>query len=161
MKTLILSSSFDIYIQDEAGVRVSKKIDNKNGFLDNLKRFLFSRECCVIISGNPKKIRTNDSTKIIRESFKKSGISFKKYIYVDDSNKYNIAEYIKQADCIDLCGGHLPTCNAFINELNLRELLKDYNGVIIGSSGGTMNMAGTVYCIPEIEVEHNPTLFTI
>lgn len=154
MKILILSSSFDIYKENEFGIRVAKKIDNKNNFLDNLKRLLNKRECCVIISGNPKKIRTEDSTKIIRESFEMSGIPFKKYIYVDDSNKHNICDYIKEADCIDLCGGHLPTCNKFINELNLSELLKDYNGVVIGSSGGAMNMAGTVYCIPEVEGEH-------
>ena len=53
----------------------------------------------------------------------------------------------------------MPTANAFINELNLKELLKDYNGVIIGASGGAMNMADHVYCIPEVEGEHSDPNF--
>ncbi len=48
-----------------------------------------------------------------------SGISFKKYIYFEDRIKQNICYYIKETDCIDLCGWHLPACNEFINELNL------------------------------------------
>ena len=52
-----------------------------------------------------------------------------------------------------------PLTGKFINELNLKELLKDYNGVIIGASGGAMNMAKKVYCIPEIEGEHKDKSF--
>ena len=56
-------------------------------------------------------------------------------------------------------GGHLPTANAFINELNLKELIKDFNGVVLGASGGAMNMAENVYCIPEVEGEHTDKSF--
>ena len=113
-----------------------------------------SRKCMVIISGNPKKKREGDPNEITRQSFSMSGIPFEEYIYVCDENKENIVEYVKKADCINLFGGHLPTANAFINELNLREILKDFDGVIIGASGGAMNMAEDVYCIPEVEGEH-------
>ena len=154
MKTLIMSSTLTVYDIDENGNEFARIIDNDNGFLDNLKKHMTSRKCMVVISGNPKKKRISDPNEITRKSFAMSGIPYDEYIYVNDDNKEHIAEYIAKADCINLLGGHLPRANTFINELNLRELLKDYNGVIIGASGGAMNMADTVYCIPEVEGEH-------
>jgi len=154
MKTLIMSSSLTVYEKDQNGNEYARIIDNDNGFLDNLRKHMTSRKCMVVISGNPKKKRTGDPNEITRQSFAMSGIPFDEYIYVSDVNKEHIAEYIAKADCINLFGGHLPTANAFINELNLKELLKNYNGVIIGASGGAMNMADHVYCIPEVEGEH-------
>ena len=159
MKTLILSSSFTTYETDAQGNRKARIIDNDNGFLDNLKKCLTSRKCMVIISGNPNKKRYGDPNTITRQSFEMSGIPFDEYIYVDNSNKEHIAEYISRADCVNLFGGHLPTANKFINELNLKEFLKNYNGVIIGASGGAMNMAKKVYCIPEVEGEHKDKSF--
>lgn len=149
MATLILSSSFTFYKQDEDGNKIPTIIDNNNGFRDNLQKLLTKRDFCLIISGNPKKKRTHNPLDINIAGFEMSGIGFKEYIYLDDSNKHLAREYISKADCIDLCGGHLPTCNDFVEELNLRELLKDYKGVIIGASGGGMNLADKVYCIPE------------
>lgn len=158
MKTLIMSSSLTVYEKDQNGNEYARIIDNDNGFLDNLRKHMTSRKCMVVISGNPKKNRIGDPNEITRQSFAMSGIPFDEYIYVSDINKEHIAEYIAKADCINLFGGHLPTANAFINELNLKELLKNYNGVIIGASGGAMNMADQVYCIPEVEGEHiDPT----
>ena len=159
MKTLIMSSSLTVYEKDKDGNEFARIIDNDNGFLDNLRKCMKSRKCMVVISGNPKKKRFGDPNEITKKSFAMSGIPFDEYIYVSDINKEHIAEYIKKADCINLFGGHLPTANAFINELNLKELLKDYNGVIIGASGGAMNMAENVYCIPEVEGEHNDKSF--
>lgn len=159
MKTLFITSSFNFYYKDENKVKHPRRIGNENGFLDSLQKELVKRDLCVIISGKPKLERTLDPTDIYKKGLMMSDIAFKEYIYVDDTNKQNIKEYIEKADCIDLCGGHLPTCNDFINELNLRELIKDFNGVIIGASGGGMNMADTVYCIPEIEGEHTDQNF--
>ena len=159
MKTLIMSSTLTVYDIDENGNEYARIIDNDNGFLDNLRKHMTSRKCMVVISGNPKKKRTGDPNEITRQSFAMSGIPFDEYIYVSDVNKEHIAEYIAKADCINLFGGHLPRANAFINELNLKELLKGYNGVIIGASGGAMNMAENVYCIPEVEGEHSDPTF--
>ena len=153
MKTLILSSSFRGFTLDENGNKIPCCIDNENGFLDNLKQHLTKRNCMVIISGNPKKVHTKDPNTITRQYFDLSGIPFDEYIYVNDQNKEHIKDFIKKADCINLFGGHLPTGNAFINELNLRELLEDFDGVLIGGSGGAMSMADVVYCKPEAEGE--------
>ena len=154
MKTLIMSSSFRGFTIDENGNKIPCQIGNENGFLNTLQRYLTKRKCMVIISGNPKKIHTKDPNIITREYFALSNLAYDEYIYVNDENKEHIKEYIEKADCINLFGGHLPTGNAFINELNLRELIKDYNGVLIGGSGGAMNMADVVYCKPEAEGEY-------
>ncbi|MBE7074957.1 MAG: hypothetical protein E7376_03160 [Clostridiales bacterium] len=158
MRTLILSSSFTTYNKDENGNKTARIIDNENGFLDNLKKYFTNRKCMVIIAGKPYN-SDPDPNKITRESFLMSGIPFDEYIYVNNENKHNLKEYIKKATVINLFGGHLPTGNAFINELNLKELLKDFNGVVIGASGGAMNMADNVYCIPEVEGEHKDKNF--
>jgi len=154
MKTLIMSSSFTTYDKDENGNKIPRIIDNVNGFLDNLKNCFQDRRCMVIISGNPTKEHIADPCEITRKSFEMSGIPFDEYIYVNNQNKHKIKEYIKKATAINLFGGHLPTGNAFINELKLKELIKDFDGVIIGASGGAMNMADDVYCLPEVEGEH-------
>lgn len=148
-KILILSSSFRGFTIDKNGNKIPCKIDNENNFLDTLKKYLTKRDCMVIISGNPQKTKTHNTIEITKKYFELSEIPFKKYIYVNIQNKDNIKEYINQADCINLFGDHLPTGNKFINELNLKDLLKDYSGVIIGGSGGAMNMAETVYCKSE------------
>lgn len=159
MKILIMSSSFRGFTTDEYGNKIPCKIDNENGFLDTLKKYLTKRKCMVIISGNPKKIHTKDPNDITKKYFAMSGIPFDEYIYVNDQNKDKIKEYIAKADCINLFGGHLPTGNAFINELNLRELVKDFDGVLIGGSGGAMDMADTVYCKPEEDGEFTDKKF--
>lgn len=153
MKILIMSSSFRGFTTDENGNKIPCVIDNENGFLDTLKKHLTKRKCMVIISGNPKKLHSKDPNEITRQYFSLSDLAFDEYIYVNDVNKHNIKEYIAKADCINLFGGHLPTGNAFINELNLRELIRNFNGVLIGGSGGAMNMADVVYCKPEAEGE--------
>ena len=159
MKTLFMSSSFTTYSKDENGKRIPRVIDNDNGFLDNLKKVFSDRRCMVIISGRPKEKHLGDPNEITRKSFEMSGIPFDEYIYVSDENKQNIKQYVKKASVINLFGGHLPTANAFINELNLRELIKDFDGVVVGASGGAMNMADDVYCIPEVEGEHKDKQF--
>ncbi len=152
---IILSSSLEFV--DEHGKPII--LSNNNGFLSVLKERLKKRKCCVIISGNPKKIRSYDPTYDMKQCFEKSGLAFEEYIYVDENNKSQIKEFLKRADFVDLCGGHLPTCNQFVNELNLKELLKDFKGTILGASGGAMNLAKDVYCVPENEGEQSDKNF--
>ena len=63
---------------------------------------------------------------------------------------------IADSDFIILCGGHVPTQNAFFQEIGLRTLLEGYEGVLMGISAGTMNCADRVYVQPEEEGESAP-----
>ena len=59
-------------------------------------------------------------------------------------------------DVIFLGGGHVPTQNHFFQELDLRTLLQDYPGIVLGISAGSMNAADRVYVQPEEEGESAP-----
>jgi len=50
-------------------------------------------------------------------------------------------------------GGHVPTQNRFMKQIQLRERLTDYSGMVIAWSAGSMNCADVVYAGPELEGE--------
>ena len=56
---------------------------------------------------------------------------------------------MKPANLIVLSGGHTPTENFFFADIHLKELLEDYDGVVVGISAGSMNSAEVVYAQPE------------
>ena len=89
----------------------------------------------------------------IREGFEVSGVVFSDYQLLDRRNQDKSAMLIQNADLIILMGGHVPTQNRFFGEIQLRELLKGYDGVIVGISAGSMNSADVVYAQPELEGE--------
>jgi dipeptidase E len=72
---------------------------------------------------------------------------------LDGRTMHNAKNLVEEADFIFLCGGHLPTQNKFFNHINLRELIKNTNALILGGSAGSMNCADIVYCPPELEGE--------
>ena len=72
---------------------------------------------------------------------------------LDRRNQDKAAELTAKSDVIQLCGGHVPTQIAFFREIGLAELLRDYDGILIGVSAGSMNCASLVYASPEREGE--------
>ena len=76
------------------------------------------------------------------------------FTILDDRNKDKTEELVKDSDLIILGGGHVPTQNKFFREIHLKKYLKDYEGVIVGVSAGSMNCAKTVYAMPELPGEY-------
>ena len=72
---------------------------------------------------------------------------------MDRRNEHQASELIRDSGLIILAGGHVPTQNRFFSRIGLRALLKDYNGILIGISAGSMNSAETVYAQPERDGE--------
>ena len=89
----------------------------------------------------------------VRKGFEVSGVVFSDYQILDRRNQGQAAELVQNADLIILMGGHVPTQNRFFAEIQLRELLNNYDGVIVGISAGSMNSADVVYAQPELEGE--------
>ena len=83
----------------------------------------------------------------------RSGIETESITMLERRNADRAKELIQNSDWVILCGGHVPTQNRFIHEIRLKELLEDYQGVIMGCSAGSMNCAGTVYSHPELPGE--------
>ncbi len=70
-----------------------------------------------------------------------------------DTRTEELAERLSEMDVILLGGGHVPTQNAFMEHIGLKERLRKYEGLIIGGSAGSMNCAEIVYAGPESEGE--------
>lgn len=84
------------------------------------------------------------------EAMEKAGFAFSAFDVLDGRNLEDAAGLIDNADFIILCGGHVPTQNAFFQAIGLKELLTGFDGVVMGISAGSMNSAGTVYAHPEL-----------
>ena len=97
--------------------------------------------------------RTDFFCHSVREGFKVGGVVFSDYRILDRRNQSRAAELVQSADLIILMGGHVPTQNRFFTEIQLRDLLKGYAGIIVGISAGSMNSADVVYAQPELEGE--------
>ena len=81
-----------------------------------------------------------------------SGLSISHIDKCDDRN-LNAVDALENIDVLILAGGHVPTQNKFMEQLHLRERLKDYHGIVLAWSAGSMNCADTVYAGPELEGE--------
>ena len=125
-----------------------------NGFAAELLKAV-PRPCrgLVICSDPDNYERTDFYCGSVRKGFEISGVVFADYQILDRRNQNRAAELVQSADMIILMGGHVPTQNRFFVEIQLRELLKGYDGVIVGISAGSMNSADVVYAQPELEGE--------
>ena len=132
------------------GVWQPTVIDDQNGLLTQLKEGIKNRKNFVYVASNPKGfLKTDSMAQLAYDSFKMSGIEFENMVVIDDRPKEKAKELVESADFIMLTGGHVPTQNAFLQEMNFAEILKGYKGVILGQSAGSMNMAKKVYNYPE------------
>ena len=83
----------------------------------------------------------------------RSGIRTEEIVMLERCNAARTPELVQWAHWIVLCGGHVPTQNRFLHEIGLKALLKDFQGVVMGCSAGSMNCAGRVYSHPEMPGE--------
>lgn len=60
---------------------------------------------------------------------------------------------ILSADVVFLAGGNVPIQNNYFKEINLKFILEDFKGVLIGQSAGSMNCSKIVYTQPEEDEE--------
>lgn len=155
----ILCSRLDLYDKDDFGNKTPKNFGNENRILDNIKRYTTKYDNFLFVTNNELDCEATDIyANITFKSFEMT-LPFKNYQVLDFRTIDKIDTLIRNADFIFLCGGHLPTQNKFFNDINLREKIKNTEALIVGASAGAMNMADTVYSIPEIEGESNDPNF--
>ena len=128
-----------------------------NDFVDRLKAALPSNPRALFICSHPD---TRDLTchwgADTVSAFALANMAFSSYSILDGANAEDADFLIHNSDIIFLAGGHVPTQNAFFQEIGLRELLEDFEGVVLGISAGSMNMADIVYVQPEEPGESDP-----
>ncbi len=128
----------------------SPALNPANGFVDELKKALPGTCRALFIASNP-----DDDTKLRRfaedmeSSFAEIGIRFSGPSLLFRETQDDCGYLLTHSDVIFLCGGHVPTQNKFFQEINLRERLAGFNGVVVGVSAGSMNSADVVYAQPE------------
>ena len=81
-----------------------------------------------------------------------SGLSISEILMCDGRNRESV-DRLPEMDVLVLAGGHVPTQNAFMKELRLKEKLQAWNGLLLAWSAGSMNCAETVYAGPELPGE--------
>ena len=125
-----------------------------NRFIDEL-RAVFPSPCRALhICSDPDGWdRMDYFAAATRKSFEDAGFAFQSYGVLDGRNETQAKSLVHDANLLILSGGHVPTQNRFFQKIDLRELLRDYEGLVVGVSAGSMNSASLVYAQPEEEGE--------
>lgn len=129
-------------------------LDNRNGFADMVRRFWRPDAKVLMITAFPDDWEANKQMgEFFHEAILKTGLSCSVFDLWDRQVLSCEANYSKEVlqsyDVIFLGGGHVPTQQAFFQELHLREHMEGFDGMVIGISAGTMNSADVVYAQPE------------
>lgn len=125
-----------------------------NGLVDELKATLVHPIRCVMISSFPDDIEITDRMAWeVRECFENADLAFDHYEVLDRRTVDEAERILKEANFIFVCGGHVPTENAFLKDIKLKQRLKNFDGVMLTISAGSMNCADDVYSPPEMDEE--------
>lgn len=132
-------------------------MDPQNGLIRRLKQALPPYCRCLYICSSPDRRDLNCTFGAdVFQIFAQEGMAFSHYAVLDGDNFYEAPKLVMESDLIVLAGGHVPTQNAFFHRIKLPELLREYDGVVLGISAGSMNMAQIVYAQPEEPGESSP-----
>ena len=123
--------------------------DTRNDFQWVLRSHWPENARCLMITAFPENLHASEEmTGFFRNAALESGLQVSRFDLWDSRTLPEEARP-EDYDVIFLGGGHVPTQNAFLARLGLREKLRSFAGVIVGISAGTMNCADEVYAQPE------------
>lgn len=149
MKKLFLISNTKYY-HKENDVKVANEIDNTNKIVDQMKNMLERQNTILFIVASFDDYEKVDFySKLIFDSFKFSGFDFENYLVLDRRTADLSKKYVENTDLIFLSGGDIFIENEFFKDIKLKELLENYQRVIVGQSAGSINLASNVYNSPE------------
>lgn len=135
MSTYILTSMFNDGFNSQTAEVFRQKILKRNKFAFVASEFVKIHE------------KTDKYFRFFLNMFEESDIHFVEAYVID--GRMSAAEAQKkvaEADVIWLSGGDTPTQFRYFQEYGLDTVIKQHNGVIIGMSAGSINMAKTSIC---------------
>ena len=151
MKTILTSTLGGSAYVD--GKWIPTTLLKDNGMLELLQKEWKANARVLKFCSTPNDYAFNDSVyRCLKASFALSGLSVSSFEMCDDRNE-SVIEKLNEFDVLLLAGGHVPTENAFMKKLGLKERLESFDGLIIAWSAGSMNCASNVYACPELEGE--------
>ncbi len=149
---LYLTSSFIPY--QESGSYKKMEPEDCYGFFTDLKKEWPESANVLFVPADPSNKDDNEcQIKRVIDAFKYSDLAVTEVKTLDESSGQALPGLVAWSDVIYLGGGHVPTQLAFMKRLGLKNALKDYQGIVIGLSAGSMNCAYNVYIAPELEGE--------
>lgn len=144
----------------EAKAPSYKGFNPENHLLDNLKADWREDSRCLLIAASPDAYMANNEMRFFFEkAVKESGLSVSAFDLCDSRNGKEMMEDLHSYDMIILGGGHVPTQNTFFHRIGLVQAIKEFDGIVMGISAGTMNCAETVYAQPEMPGESTSAVY--
>lgn len=135
------------------GKRIPAELITANHLADAIKERWPENADVLFIAADPNNAEKVTSYKnAYLYAFPLHGMSIHSYTVCDITN-VTVVDHLEQYNVIILSGGHVPTQNAFFQDISLKEKIQDFPGIIIGISAGTMNCAEIVYAHPELDGE--------
>ena len=145
----ILTSQVDSYTKINCE-KIVKEISDTNKFVTQIKKYLKDNKSILFIASSKNDFEKIDIySNLLFESLKLSGIAFKEYNVLDGRTTDRAKEFVDKANLIFLSGGNTFLQSEFFKEINLKALLENYNGIVVGQSAGSINMAKDVFNSPE------------
>ena len=130
------------------------ELHNEYHWVEDLLKHVHFPCHALLVASSPDEIeKTRRYAQEIVDVVEKHGLSLSGFDILDRNSARCIKELIDKADMIIAMGGHVPTQNAFFQEIDLKKHLQEFRGIWIGSSAGSMNSATLVYAQPELEGE--------
>ena len=131
-----------------------EELNPANRFIDELRRVLPNPCRALNICSDPNAWEKTDFyASLTRLYFENAGFRFDSFRVLDGRSAAQAKELVRESNLVILGGGHVPTQNRFFHKIGLRELMKEYDGIVVGISAGSMNSADLVYAQPEEEGE--------
>ncbi len=135
MSTYILTSMFPNGFHAQAAEIFRQEISKRNKFAFVASEFELLHE------------KTDKYFHFFLDMFEDAGIHFEEAYVVDGRmNADEAQKAVADADVVWLSGGDTPTQFGYFQKYGLLDVLKAHDGVIIGMSAGSINMAKTAIC---------------
>lgn len=154
MKIYATSSPGGVCYDENAQTTSITPLDERNDFVDSLRKDWKAHMKVIVVCAAPDELAHNDDmVGDISKSFALSGLEYDCFDICDRRKAHEMVRRLNEYDLIIFSGGHVPTQNKFFDDINIRDVIGNYNGLVMGISAGTMNLAGDVYAMPELEGE--------
>ena len=130
------------------------ELHNEYHWIEDLLKHISFPCHALLVASSPDDIeKTRHYAQEIVDVMNKHNLCLSGFDVLDRTSAKSTKELIEKADIIIAMGGHVPTQNAFFQEIDLKKYLQNFNGIWIGSSAGSMNSATLVYAQPELKGE--------
>ncbi len=127
--------------------RMSRGLDNSNGFVRKLRKYWKNDSRILIISSDPDNYEQSRGMVIhYSRALRLAGLSLSCF---DIWDHHTPERELRDYDCVFLSGGPTLIQGMFFKEIDLKKKTENYEGIIIGISAGSMNSASEVYAQPE------------